>query len=138
MKNTTLVRQREELTTYDWYSFNICVLGHLKNPGNFFMKNIQIFRKKIQTLVRQREEGLYAQVAAGNLLLVLASWPISYTQDKTRQHLPLFLSFFLFFFSNLLHSRQDQRILVFISYFPSIYFPFFSKLFLTFAFACVP
>ena len=88
-------------------------------------------------LVRQREKGLYAQVAAGNLLLVLASWPISYTQDKTRQHLFLFLSFSLFFFSPISYTQDKTRqYSLFLSFFPH-FFPFFSKLFLTFAFVCV-
>ena len=64
--------------------------------------------------------------------------PISYTQDKTRQHLSLFLSCSLvFLFSNILHLRKDQTIL-FISFFsPPHLFSSFSQLFLIFAFACV-
>ena len=96
--------------------------------------------EKIQILVRQREEGLYAQVAAGNLLLVLASWPISYTQDKTRQYLSLFLSFFFSFFLSFFSfspvsytqdkTKQHLSLFLLFTLFISLSFPNYFLLFL--------
>ena len=107
----------------------------------------QIFMKNI-IFARQREEGLYAQVAAGNLLLVLASWPISYTQDKTRQHLslflylfisfhtPVFISLFIYFFSFSPISYTQDKARRHLSLFLSFSFHLYSFLFQTISYPC--